>query len=81
MLIVGDELEVWYLPAAAGVGLVLCITSLLFFKDPDHITRVLTLCVIGFFIAVVWILTIVNEVVGVLQVSFLASAFLQNYTF
>lgn len=51
------------------MGLVSSITSLLFFKDPEHITRVLTLCVIGFFVAVVWILTIVNEVVGVLQVS------------
>lgn len=65
----GDELEIWYMPTAVGVGLLLCTTSLLFFKDQDHITRVLTLCVIGFFIAVVWILTIVNEVVGVLQVS------------
>ncbi|KAK9897817.1 hypothetical protein P389DRAFT_169829 [Cystobasidium minutum MCA 4210] len=63
----GDELEIWYMPTAVGVGLLLCTTSLLFFKDQDHITRVLTLCVIGFFIAVVWILTIVNEVVGVLQ--------------
>jgi sodium/potassium/calcium exchanger 6 len=68
----GDELEVWYLPAATGVGLVSSILSLLFFTDPEHMTRVLTLCVIGFFVAVVWILTIVNEVVGVLQVSLCA---------
>lgn len=42
--------------------------SILFFEDNHHVTRVLSLCSIGFIVAIVWILTIVNEVVAVLQV-------------
>lgn len=38
------------------------------FEDRKHPGRV-ALCFVGFFVAMVWILMIVNEVVGVLQVS------------
>ena len=38
------------------------------FKDNRHPGRIV-LCFVGFFVAMVWILMIVNEVVGVLQVS------------
>lgn len=66
-LMIGDQLKIWYLPAAAGAGLLLSCISIFYFRDERHVTRVLSLCLVGFFVAIVWILTIVNEVVGVLQ--------------
>lgn len=62
-----DDLTWWYPLAALGVGL--CIGSFAFycFEDHRHPGRVV-LCFVGFFVAMVWILMIVNEVVGVLQV-------------
>ncbi|GAA6000166.1 hypothetical protein JCM10207_007886 [Rhodosporidiobolus poonsookiae] len=60
-----DSLK-WYYPlAAAGVGLVFATLAYRYFEDPRHPGRV-TLCFLGFAIAMVWILMIVNEVVGVL---------------
>lgn len=67
-VLTGDQLHIWNVCSALGVGLALSTIALLFFKDETHVTRVLSLCFIGFFMAIVWILTIVNEVVGVLQV-------------
>lgn len=46
-----------------------CILGLAL-HEHGHTARVLSLCTIGFFVACVWIITIVNEVVGVLQVSY-----------
>lgn len=63
-----DELE-WYQPLLALLlGLFFATLAYRFFHDPRHPGRV-TLCFVGFGIAMVWILMIVNEVVGVLQVS------------
>ncbi|GAA5821443.1 hypothetical protein JCM11251_004626 [Rhodosporidiobolus azoricus] len=60
-----DSLE-WYYPLAAfAVGLVAATLAYRIFEDPRHRGRV-SLCFLGFFIAMVWILMIVNEVVGVL---------------
>lgn len=67
--IFGNALDVWYLPVAFVIGTSLATLVVLFFQDEKHATRVLSLCCIGFIVAIVWILTIVNEVVGVLQVS------------
>ncbi|KAL8286445.1 hypothetical protein RQP46_004462 [Phenoliferia psychrophenolica] len=60
-----DDLTWWYPLAALGGGL--CIGSFAFycFEDHRHPGRVV-LCFVGFFVAMVWILMIVNEVVGVL---------------
>lgn len=58
----------WWQPAVAlCFGLVIASITFCLFKDPHHPGRV-SLCFVGFFVAMVWILTIVNEVVGVLQV-------------
>ncbi|GAA5924462.1 hypothetical protein JCM10213_004583 [Rhodosporidiobolus nylandii] len=60
-----DSLE-WYEPlASAAIGLLFAALAYRFFESPSHPGRV-TLCFLGFFIAMVWILMIVNEVVGVL---------------
>ncbi|GAA5911811.1 hypothetical protein JCM6882_003364 [Rhodosporidiobolus microsporus] len=60
-----DSLK-WYYPIAAGVvGLLAATLAYRYFENPRHPGRV-TLCFLGFLIAMVWILMIVNEVVGVL---------------
>ena len=62
-----DEL-VWYYPLAAfAVGLFFAFLAYRFFTDTRHRGRII-LSFLGFGIAMVWILMIVNEVVGVLQV-------------
>mgnify|MGYP001580935612 CR=1 FL=1 len=64
---VADDL-VWWCPLAAlGVGVVLASIAYYHFEDHRHPGRIV-LCFLGFFVAAVWILKIVNEVVGVLQV-------------
>ncbi|GAA5986234.1 hypothetical protein JCM5350_007592 [Sporobolomyces pararoseus] len=61
-----DELK-WYQPLIALlIGLFFSTLSWRFFHNPRHPGRV-SLCFLGFGIAMVWILMIVNEVVGVLQ--------------
>lgn len=64
-----ESLQIWYIPTAFVIGTSLATIVVLFFKDEMRATRVLSLCCIGFVVAIVWILTIVNEVVGVLQVN------------
>ncbi|GAA5946506.1 hypothetical protein JCM3765_000271 [Sporobolomyces pararoseus] len=61
-----DELK-WYQPFIAFlIGLFFSFLSWRYFHNPRHPGRV-SLCFLGFGIAMVWILMIVNEVVGVLQ--------------
>ncbi|GAA6037289.1 hypothetical protein JCM8097_008665 [Rhodosporidiobolus ruineniae] len=56
----------WYYPVAAFfIGLLFATLAYRYFEDPRHPGRV-ALCFLGFFTAMVWILMIVNEVVGVL---------------
>lgn len=62
-----DDLQWWYPIAALSFGLVLGMFAFRFFVDRSNPSRVI-LCFAGFFVAMVWILMIVNEVVGVLQV-------------
>lgn len=56
----------WYVMVALGVGLVLAGSAFYFFDNRAHKGRI-ALCFVGFLVAMVWILVIVNEVVGVLQ--------------
>ncbi|GAA5865268.1 hypothetical protein JCM3774_004914 [Rhodotorula dairenensis] len=57
----------WYYPLAAfAVGLSFALLAYRFFTDTRHRGRII-LSFLGFGIAMVWILMIVNEVVGVLQ--------------
>ncbi|BGP23182.1 sodium/calcium exchanger membrane protein [Rhodotorula toruloides] len=60
-----EELRWWYLVAAGLVGLLAATVAYRFFHNSRHPGR-LSLCFLGFAIAMVWILMIVNEVVGVL---------------
>ncbi|BGO98100.1 putative cation exchanger [Rhodotorula toruloides] len=60
-----EELRWWYLVAAGLVGLLAASVAYRFFHNSRHPGRV-SLCFLGFAIAMVWILMIVNEVVGVL---------------
>jgi sodium/potassium/calcium exchanger 6 len=64
---IGDQLKWWYLPAAFAVGITSGLFTYRVFKTTAHPGRIV-LCFVGFFVAMVWILLIVNEVVGVLQV-------------
>ncbi|GJN87170.1 hypothetical protein Rhopal_000115-T1 [Rhodotorula paludigena] len=61
-----DDLQWWYPLAALVVGLFCSFLAFRFFDNSRHPGRV-SLCFLGFGIAMVWILMIVNEVVGVLQ--------------
>ena len=63
-----DELIWWYPLAAFAVGLFFAFLAYRFFTDTRHRGRII-LSFLGFGIAMVWILMIVNEVVGVLQAS------------
>lgn len=62
---VGDDVRWWHFLIAAGVGAAL--GGLAYLIEAAGKGR-LTLCFVGFAVAVLWIMTIVNEVVGVLQV-------------
>ncbi|KAK4058313.1 hypothetical protein OIO90_000470 [Microbotryomycetes sp. JL221] len=64
-LMVGS-LQWWYPLAALAGGLVLGAFAFWVFEDHRHPGRIV-LCFVGFFVAMVWILTIVTEVVAVLQ--------------
>lgn len=61
-----EELKWWQPLTALAIGL--CLSSFAYwcFEDSRHPGRI-TLCFVGFLVAMVWILMIVNEVVGVLQ--------------
>lgn len=69
-LVAVEELRWWYLVAAGLVGLLAATVAYRFFHNSRHPGRV-SLCFLGFGIAMVWILMIVNEVVGVLLVCLL----------
>ncbi|GAA5976313.1 hypothetical protein JCM10908_005454 [Rhodotorula pacifica] len=64
--LLADDLA-WYYPLVAfAVGLFFAFLAYRFFTDTRHRGRII-LSFLGFGIAMVWILMIVNEVVGVLQ--------------
>ncbi|BGP38365.1 hypothetical protein JCM10449v2_002297 [Rhodotorula kratochvilovae] len=64
--LLADELRWWYPLVALASGGFFSLLAYRFFKSSRHPGRII-LCFLGFFIAMVWILMIVNEVVGVLQ--------------
>jgi len=58
----------WWQPVVAlAAGGVFSLLAFRYFDSSRHPGRIV-LCFLGFLIAMVWILMIVNEVVGVLQV-------------
>ncbi|KWU44097.1 hypothetical protein RHOSPDRAFT_11990, partial [Rhodotorula sp. JG-1b] len=61
--LLADELIWWYPLAAFAVGLFFAFLAYRFFTDTRHRGRII-LSFLGFGIAMVWILMIVNEVVG-----------------
>ena len=61
-----EDLQWWQPLAALVCGLGLSSFAYWCFEDSRHPGRIV-LCFVGFFVAMVWILMIVNEVVGVLQ--------------
>lgn len=62
-----DDFRWWYPLVALASGLALGTFAFVAFEDHRHPGRIM-LCFCGFIVAGVWILMIVNEVVGVLQV-------------
>ncbi|KZT22363.1 hypothetical protein NEOLEDRAFT_1119658 [Neolentinus lepideus HHB14362 ss-1] len=63
----GAEQQVW-LSLAAGVAGLACATMVAVFSDRgEHPTARLARCTMGFFVAVVWIMAIADEVVNVLR--------------
>lgn len=56
----------WYGLIALVIGVVLACSTFYFFDHRAHKGRIV-LCFVGFLVAMVWTLIIVNEVVGVLQ--------------
>lgn len=65
----GMEREVWLLVAAAVAGIAAAILVLIFSTSGENPTMRILRCSMGFFVAVVWIMAIADEVVGVLRVS------------
>ncbi|SGY47679.1 BQ5605_C001g00558 [Microbotryum silenes-dioicae] len=63
--IMTDSVRWFEIAIALGVGLVLATTCFITFTSTAHRGRII-LCFVGFVVAAVWILLIVNEVVGVL---------------
>jgi len=52
-------------------GISVAILVLIFADNGSHPTAKITRCLMGFFVAIVWIMAIADEVVHVLQVRFL----------
>ncbi|TFK47848.1 hypothetical protein OE88DRAFT_1705498 [Heliocybe sulcata] len=67
VLFSGTEQQLWLLLAAGVAGLA-CATIVAVFSDRgEHPTALLARCMMGFFVAVVWIMAIADEVVNVLR--------------
>lgn len=65
--------EAWLLLATGIIGIAAAILVLIFSKSGDNPTMRTLRCSMGFFVAIVWIMAIADEVVGVLRVSCLRS--------
>ena len=65
----GTEQEIWLLIATVIAGIAAGILVLIFSTEGKHPTMRILRCSMGFFVAVVWIMAIADEVVGVLKVS------------
>ena len=67
----GTEHEIWLLIATAIAGVAAAILVLIFSNLGENLTMRTLRCSMGFFVAIVWIMAIADEVVGVLKVSHL----------
>lgn len=67
----GTEHEIWLLIATAIAGVAAAILVLIFSNLGENPTMRTLRCSMGFFVAIVWIMAIADEVVGVLKVSHL----------
>ena len=65
----GMEHEMWLLLATATAGIATAVLVLIFSTSGENPTMRILRCSMGFFVAVVWIMAIADEVVGVLRVS------------
>jgi solute carrier family 24 (sodium/potassium/calcium exchanger), member 6 len=61
--------EIWLLFAAGIAGIAAAVLVLVFSTSGENPTMRILRCSMGFFVAVVWIMAIADEVVGVLRVS------------
>lgn len=59
----------WLLIATVIAGTVVAILVLIFSTHGEHSTMRSLRCSMGFFVAIIWIMAIADEVVGVLRVS------------
>lgn len=64
----GTSQLLWLLLAAGITGFAAAILVAVFAEKGEHPTFRMTRCSMGFFVAVVWIMAIADEVVNVLQV-------------
>ncbi|KAJ6619704.1 Sodium/calcium exchanger protein-domain-containing protein [Mycena sp. CBHHK59/15] len=67
VLFAGNEYQIWALLSAGIAGMTASTLVAVFANDGNHPTFRMTRCSIGFFVAVVWIMAIADEVVKVLQ--------------
>lgn len=63
------EREMWFLIATAIAGIAAAILVLIFSTSGEHPTMRTLRCSMGFLVAVIWIMAIADEVVGVLKVN------------
>jgi hypothetical protein len=71
----GTQHFMWLLIAAAIAGVATAVLVVIFSDDGNHPTLRAARCSMGFLVAIVWIMAIADEVVGVLQASFPVSGF------
>jgi len=63
----GTRHEMWLLVATVIAGIAAAILVLIFSTHGEHPTMRILRCSMGFFVAIVWIMAIADEVVGVLK--------------
>ncbi|KAJ7170645.1 Sodium/calcium exchanger protein-domain-containing protein [Mycena crocata] len=63
----GNNYQLWALLSAGTVGFAASVLVALFADNGEHTTFRMARCSVGFFVAVVWIMAIADEVVKVLQ--------------
>ena len=68
VLFKGREYMWWVLLGAGIVGLAVGVLVMAFARDGEHRLARAARCSMGFFVAMVWIMAIADEVVNVLQV-------------
>jgi sodium/potassium/calcium exchanger 6 len=64
----GTTHEIWLLLATAITGIASAVLVLIFSTSGEHPTARILRCSMGFFVAIIWIMAIADEVVGVLRV-------------